>query len=82
MRSLPACDPRTSGPPDEWLSRTQADVVFAFFGFNESFRGYDGLEKFKTELDKFIKVQSRRSTAEKRNTRLVFFSPIAQEKHR
>src|SRR6188472_2618214 len=23
------------GSPDQWLKKTQADVVFAFFGFNE-----------------------------------------------
>src|SRR4029079_320109 len=27
------------GKPDEWLTRCKADVVFAFFGFNESFQG-------------------------------------------
>ncbi len=25
------------GMPDEWLSRTKTDIVFAFFGYNESF---------------------------------------------
>src|SRR3954464_12454087 len=34
------------GSPDEWLKKTQADVIFAFFGFNESFQGRAGLEKF------------------------------------
>src|ERR1051325_11355729 len=27
------------GTPDEWLTKVQADVVLAFFGFNESFKG-------------------------------------------
>ena len=27
---------------DEWLTRVKADVVFAFFGFNESFAGEEG----------------------------------------
>src|SRR5437667_3378528 len=27
------------GSPDEWLSKEKADVVFAFFGYNESFGG-------------------------------------------
>ena len=26
------------GTPDDWLKRTQADVILAFFGFNESDR--------------------------------------------
>jgi hypothetical protein len=35
------------GTPDDWLTRTKADVVFAFFGFNESFKGEAGLAAFK-----------------------------------
>jgi hypothetical protein len=38
------------GTPDEWLTRTQTDVVFAFFGYNESFQGEVGLENFKKDL--------------------------------
>src|SRR5437588_405993 len=32
------------GTPDDWLTRVGADVIFAFFGFNESFKGPEGLE--------------------------------------
>src|SRR5687767_8630152 len=35
------------GSPDEWLARCKADVIFAFFGYNESFAGQAGLDKFK-----------------------------------
>src|SRR5437868_4891197 len=42
------------GKPEEWLTRTHADVIFAFFGYNESFGGAAGLDKFKKDLDKFI----------------------------
>src|ERR1700733_14152440 len=41
--------------PEEWLSKVKADVVLAFWGFNESFKGYEGVEKFKSELDKYLK---------------------------
>jgi len=27
------------GSPDSWLAKTKTDVVFAFFGYNESFKG-------------------------------------------
>src|SRR5438046_7866649 len=27
------------GSPDEWLTSSKADVIFAFFGYNESFAG-------------------------------------------
>ena len=30
-------------------------MIFAFFGFNESFKGEAGLPQFKTDLEKFIK---------------------------
>ena len=47
------------GSPDTWLKHTKADVVFAFFGYNESFRGKAGLDKFKNDLDDFIKKTLR-----------------------
>src|SRR5436190_618405 len=42
------------GSPDEWLTRCKADVIFAMFGFNESFAGEAGLAKFKGDLDTFL----------------------------
>jgi hypothetical protein len=41
------------GSPEEWLKKTKADVVFAFFGFNESFKGPEGVDKLKADHDKF-----------------------------
>src|SRR5437764_8491590 len=38
--------PADFGSADDWLKKVQADVIFAFFGFNESFHGSDGLAKF------------------------------------
>ena len=43
------------GSPDEWLTKTKADVIFAFFGYNESFAGQAGLDKFKDDLSKYVK---------------------------
>src|SRR6266571_8384095 len=43
------------GSPDEWLTSTKTDVVFAFFGYNESFAGPQDLDKFKRDLDELIK---------------------------
>src|SRR5580704_1532958 len=39
------------GSPDQWLTTARTDVVFAFFGYNESFAGAKGLPKFKRDLD-------------------------------
>src|SRR4029453_10891642 len=37
------------------LTNTKADVIFAFFGYNESFAGEAGLAKFKQDLVDWIK---------------------------
>src|SRR5688572_28034516 len=42
------------GTPHEWLTKVGADVVLAFFGFNESFKGEEGLAKFKADLAEFL----------------------------
>lgn len=69
------------GSPDDWLKKTGADMIFAFFGFNESFQGYGGLEKFKGDLDKFLKETLAKHYSGKGPPRVVLFSPIANEKH-
>ncbi len=69
------------GSPDDWLKKTKADVIFAFFGFNESFKGHDGLSQFKADLDKFIKETLAKDYSGKGPARLVLFSPIANERH-
>ncbi|MFK8111577.1 MAG: membrane-bound dehydrogenase, partial [Rubripirellula sp.] len=40
--------------PDEWLTITKASTIVAFFGFNESYDGMQGLENFKNELRAFV----------------------------
>jgi putative heme-binding domain-containing protein len=67
------------GTPDEWLSKEKADVVFAFFGYNESFGGAAGLNKFKADLDAFVKHTLKEKYNGKSAPRLVLFSPIAHE---
>src|SRR5438270_470586 len=58
----------------------KADVIFAFYGFNESFKGQASLEKFKADLDKFLKDTKKRKYSDKGPPRVVLFSPIANEK--
>jgi glucose/arabinose dehydrogenase/lysophospholipase L1-like esterase/azurin len=74
--------PADFGSADDWLKKTQADAIFAFFGFNESFRGTEGLPKFKTELQKFLKETLAASYSSNGHPRVVLFSPIAAEKHK
>jgi putative heme-binding domain-containing protein len=69
------------GSPDEWLTRNKTDVVFGFFGYNESFAGEAGLDKFKKDLDDFIKHTAAQNYNGKGAPRLVLFSPTAFENH-
>ena len=62
------------GSRDDWLTKTKADVIFAFYGFNESFQGGDGLDKFKSDLDKFLKETKAKDYSGKGAPRLVLFS--------
>jgi putative heme-binding domain-containing protein len=67
------------GSPDDWLTRTQADVVFAFFGYNESFGDEAGLPQFRRDLEEFIKHTLSQKYNGRSAPRLVLFSPIAHE---
>ena len=67
------------GSPDKWLTDTKTDVVFAFFGYNESFGGEAGLSKFKKDMAEFIDHTRQQRYNGKSAPQLVLFSPIAQE---
>ncbi|MBY0325512.1 MAG: dehydrogenase, partial [Gemmataceae bacterium] len=67
------------GSPEDWLKQTNANVVFAFFGYNESFAGEEGLPKFEKDLDSFLKETLSKKYDGKNNPRMVLFSPIAHE---
>ena len=61
------------------LTMWQADVILAFFGFNESFAGPGGLEKFKTDLTEFIQHTKEQAYNGESAPRLALISPIAHE---
>ncbi|MEP6917144.1 MAG: PVC-type heme-binding CxxCH protein [Acidobacteriota bacterium] len=58
---------------------TKADVVFAFFGYNESYAGQAGLDAFKQQLGEWITHTLAQKYNGKSAPRLVVFSPIAHE---
>ena len=69
-------DPQGRFPyPDQWLDTVNADLVLAFFGYNESFDGAAGEERFRTELDSFV-VHTLRQTYNESSPELVLVSPI------
>ena len=67
------------GSPEDWLKRTEASVVFAFFGYNESFRDEAGLGQFKKDLVEFVKKTRAPDDDGKSTRRVVLFSPIGYE---
>ncbi|MFD0798733.1 PVC-type heme-binding CxxCH protein [Maribacter chungangensis] len=64
---------------DEWLTNLGADVILAFFGYNESFGGEAGLQNFKEELQAFISHSQKQEYNENGAATLVLVSPIAFE---
>ncbi|MGH8525940.1 MAG: SGNH/GDSL hydrolase family protein, partial [Gammaproteobacteria bacterium] len=60
-------------------TNTRADVIFAFFGYNESYAGQPGLDAFKQQLGDWIKHTLAQKYNGKSAPRLVLFSPIAHE---
>ncbi|MCA9062141.1 MAG: HEAT repeat domain-containing protein [Planctomycetaceae bacterium] len=67
------------GSPDQWLSRIEADTVFAFFGYNESFGGQEGLGEFRNQLADWIRTIRGRKYNGESAPQIVLFSPIAHE---
>ncbi|MGB6220827.1 PVC-type heme-binding CxxCH protein [Haloferula sp.] len=65
--------------PDEWLTILSADTIVAFFGFNESFAGMEGLENFRGELAGFVDHTLKQGYNYKRAPRLVLATPTATE---
>jgi putative heme-binding domain-containing protein len=67
------------GDPDQWLTKCAADVVFCFFGYNESLHGPAGLPKFRADLTAMIEGMRSQKYNGKSSPRLVLCSPIAHE---
>ena len=73
--------PRSNGftKMDDYLRHVQADVVFAFFGHNESFVGAAGLPAYEKSLATMIHDLRAAKPNGESIPRIVIFSPIAHE---
>ncbi|MDP6360676.1 MAG: SGNH/GDSL hydrolase family protein, partial [Planctomycetota bacterium] len=73
--------PRSSGfgSHDDHLKRCKADVIFAFFGYNEAAAGVGQSISFKKKLQKYIDDRLKQKYNGKVASRIVLFSPIAHE---
>ncbi len=71
--------PRSEGfmTADEYLALSQADVIFAMFGYNESYDGEPA--SFGTALTTWIDHTRAQDYSGKSAPRIVLFSPIAHE---
>jgi len=65
--------------PDEWLTTVKADTILAFFGYNESFDGPEGVDAYKGELEAFVRHSLDQKYNGKGAPRLILVSPIAYE---
>ncbi|MBC8351073.1 MAG: c-type cytochrome [Planctomycetes bacterium] len=70
------------GDPNQWLTKVKADVIFCFFGYNESMRGEAGLAGFEKDLAETIDGMLAQKYNGKSAPRVVMFSPIAHEDHK
>lgn len=73
--------PRNKGftPIETYLAHCEADVLFVFFGFNESFAGGEKLPVFKRRYSEMIDSYGALKPNGATTARLVLFSPIAHE---
>jgi mono/diheme cytochrome c family protein/lysophospholipase L1-like esterase len=73
--------PRSKGvpKPEDYLAMCKADVIFVFFGYNESFGGQTKLPQFKTDLATMVGNYQAAKYNDESPPRIVLFSPIAHE---
>lgn len=71
--------PTNFGTLNQHLAAQKADVVFAAFGFNESFGGLEKLEAFKLRLTAMVQELKTHAYNGKTAPRIVLVSPIANE---
>ena len=71
--------PANFADTDQHLVFVKADIIFAAYGFNESFAGPDGLTKFQDDLNGYITAIKAKAFNGKNGPSLVLLSPIANE---
>lgn len=71
--------PLNFGATPTHLYRQKADVIFAFFGLNESFDGAAGLAAFERDLEGYLRGHLAATYNGAAPPRLVLVSPIAHE---
>jgi mono/diheme cytochrome c family protein/glucose/arabinose dehydrogenase len=65
--------------PDDWLKICKPDIMLAFFGYNESFDGPAGVDRFSAELEAWISYTQSQNYNGKAAPAVVLVSPVAFE---
>ncbi|QDS94967.1 Cytochrome c-552 precursor [Roseimaritima multifibrata] len=63
----------------EYLQHVAPDVVFAFYGYNESFAGPEKADAYRAELVQLVRRYTDLRKEKGEDLRFVLFSPIAYE---
>ncbi|MEO1826024.1 MAG: SGNH/GDSL hydrolase family protein, partial [Roseibacillus sp.] len=71
--------PANFGDLDQHLTYYRTDVIFAAFGYNESFAGSEGLPAFKARFNAFLAQIKSRAYNGTSGARIIVLSPIANE---
>ncbi|MGF1582631.1 MAG: PVC-type heme-binding CxxCH protein [Gemmataceae bacterium] len=64
---------------EQHLAHEKVDVIFASYGFNESFAGKTGLDTFKKKLTTYLTNLKSKAFNGNSGPRIVLISPIANE---
>ena len=64
---------------DQHLTHEKADIIFAAYGFNESFAGPEGIPEFERKLEEYLTILTRNVYNGKSAPRIVLLSPTPNE---
>ena len=63
--------------PDQWLTGLKTDIILAWFGYAESFKGAAGLADFRAELEGWVEYTAKQKYNGKTAPQVVLLSPLA-----
>jgi mono/diheme cytochrome c family protein/glucose/arabinose dehydrogenase len=63
--------------PDEWLKGLKVDLILAWFGYAESFKGAAGVAAFRTDLEGWLDHTAQQKYNGKSAPQVVLLAPLA-----
>ena len=71
--------PENFADQDQHLTHEKVDIIFAGYGFNESFAGEDGIPEFRASLTKYVRALKSKAFNGETAAQIVLVSPTANE---